>query len=152
MAAAADGILNSSPSALALSALQRAHAAAFIDGHDALGLAITCYPMHLLPVNSTGVGGVAFSFVEAVEWMRFETEQDYHVYAGKIEAASHQVEEAIDAMREGMRRGWLQSAAVLQRVEEQVRHPKQLDIHKHECPIHMRLTVAQPPHLGAFYR
>ena len=40
MAAAADGILNSSPSALALSPLQRAHVAAFIDGHDALGLAM----------------------------------------------------------------------------------------------------------------
>ena len=61
MAAAADSILNSSPSAVALSPLQRAHAAAFIDGHDALGLAITCYPMHLLPINSTGVGGVPFS-------------------------------------------------------------------------------------------
>jgi hypothetical protein len=58
MAAAADSILNSSPSALALSTLQRAHAAAFIDSHDALGLAITCYPMYLRPINSTGVGGV----------------------------------------------------------------------------------------------
>lgn len=120
MAAAADSILNSSPSALALSPLQRVHAAAFIDAHDALGLAVTCYPMHLLPLNSTGVGGVAFSFVESVEWLRLETVQDYDVYAGKIEAASRQVEEAIVAMREGMRRGWLQAAAVVQRVEEQV--------------------------------
>ena len=120
MAAAADSILNSSPSALALSTLQRAHAAAFIDSHDALGLAITCYPMYLRPINSTGVGGVPFSFTETVEWMRFETEGDYEIYAGKIEAASGQVEEVILAMREGMRRGWLQSAAVVQRVEEQV--------------------------------
>ena len=87
MAAAADSILNSSPSALALSTLQRAHAAAFIDSHDALGLAITCYPMYLRPINSTGVGGVPFSFTETVEWMRFETEGDYEIYAGKIEAA-----------------------------------------------------------------
>ncbi len=64
MSAAADSILNSSPSAVALTPLQRAHAIAFIDGHDALGLAITCYPMHLLPINSTGVGGVPFSFTE----------------------------------------------------------------------------------------
>ena len=52
--------------------------------------------------------------------MRFETEGDYEISAGKIEAASGQVEEVIQAMREGMRRGWLQSAAVVQRVEEQV--------------------------------
>jgi uncharacterized protein (DUF885 family) len=76
--------------------------------------------MYLLPINSTGVGGVPFSFTETVEWMRFETEGDYEIYAGKIEAASGQVEEVILAMREGMRRGWLQSAAVVQRVEEQV--------------------------------
>jgi hypothetical protein len=120
MAAAADSILSSSPSALALSPLQRVHAAAFVDAHDALGLAVTCYPMHLLPINSTGVGGVAFSFIESVEWLRRETVQDYDVYAGKIEAASRQVEEAIAAMREGMRRGWMQAAVVLQRVEEQV--------------------------------
>jgi hypothetical protein len=112
MAAAADNILNSYPSAAALSPLQRAHAAAFIDGHDALGLAITCYPLHLLPVNSTGVGGVPFSFVESVEWMRFDSAEDYGVYAGKVEAASGQVEEVVVAMREGVRRGWLQSAAV----------------------------------------
>jgi uncharacterized protein (DUF885 family) len=120
MAAAADHILNTSPSALALSPLQRAHAAAFIDGHDALGLAITCYPMHLLPLNSVGVGGVPLSFVETVEWMRFESVEDYDIYAGKVEAASGQVEEVIVAMREGMRRGWLQAAAVVHRVEEQV--------------------------------
>ena len=60
-------------------------------------------------------------FTETVEWMRFESEEDYKVYAGKIEAASVQVEEAIVALREGMRRGWVQSAAVVQRVEEQVR-------------------------------
>ena len=60
-------------------------------------------------------------FTETVEWMRFESEEDYKVYAGKIEAASGQVEEAIVALREGMRRGWVQSAAVVQRVEEQVR-------------------------------
>ena len=120
MAAAADSILNS-PSAVALSPLQRVHATAFIDAHDALGLAVTCYPMHLLPINSTGVGGVTFSFTESVEWLRLETAQDYDVYAAKIEAAGRQVEEAIVAMREGMRRGWLQAAAVVQRVEEQVR-------------------------------
>jgi uncharacterized protein (DUF885 family) len=120
MAAAADAILNSSPSALSLTALQRAHAAAFIDGHDTLGLAITCYPMFLLPINSTGVGGVQFSFAETVEWMRFETVGDYEIYARKIEAASRQVAEVMLAMREGMRRGWMQCAAVVHRVEEQV--------------------------------
>jgi len=128
MAAAADHILNSSASALALSPLQRAHAASFIDGHDALGLAITCYPIHLMPLNSVGVGGVSLSFVETVEWMRFETADDFEVYAGKVEAASGQVEEVIVAMREGMRRGWLQTAAVVQRVEEQVKTRRHVNL------------------------
>jgi hypothetical protein len=60
-------------------------------------------------------------FTETVEWMRLESEEDYTVYAGKIEAASGQVQEAVVALREGMRRGWVQSAAVVYRVEEQVR-------------------------------
>jgi len=74
-------------------------------------------PLYLLPLNSIGAGGVCFSFLEHLEWMRLETQADLETLVLRLEACPGQNEEFIESMREGLRRGFIASTAQLRRVE-----------------------------------
>ena len=42
--------------------------------------------LYLLPINSMGVGGVVFSFIESVEMMRFESSDDFEYYLKRLKS------------------------------------------------------------------
>lgn len=74
-------------------------------------------PLYLLPLNSIGAGGVCFSFLEHLEWMRLETAADLDTFVKRLESCPRQLEEFIESMREGLRTGYVASSAQLRKVE-----------------------------------
>ncbi len=54
----------------------------------------------MMPINGTA-GGVVNSFMEHIEWMRFEQPKDYELYLYRLVDFHHQIEQFILAMREG---------------------------------------------------
>ena len=51
----------------------------FKDQHELLIQCIMKSPLFLIPVNGMGAGGVLFSFLESIEWMRFEKLNDFKI-------------------------------------------------------------------------
>ena len=81
---------------------------------------ISVSKMHLMPLNSMGVGGALYSFVENVELMRFESTKDYRLYLVKLEAFHWQIDMFIASLKEGLSQGIVSSRAVARNVEEQL--------------------------------
>lgn len=77
-------------------------------------------PLYLFPINSMGAGGVLFSFVESVEWMPFNTSEDYEVYLQRLQACPKQLDQFVSAMKEGINRGIVASTAMIRDVESQL--------------------------------
>jgi hypothetical protein len=52
----------------------------FISIHSDLADAIVNCPTFFFPINSMDAGCITYSFSESVEWMRFESLDDYELY------------------------------------------------------------------------
>lgn len=87
--------------------------------HEAMIDAIKLCPSYLMPINCTA-GGAVQNFMEAVEWMRFETEDDFALYHQRLLAFPAQMEEYIAAMRYGLSIGVIASVAMMTGVEKQL--------------------------------
>ena len=61
----------------ALSKQDRVTSTLFRSQHSDIIEGITKCPFYLMPVNSIGAGGITFSFLESIEWMRFEHIKDF---------------------------------------------------------------------------
>lgn len=96
-----------------LSKADQIFAALFKDQHEQLARAVKSCPLFLIPVNSTGTGGICNSFVESVEWMRFETRHDYDVLLARLRECPRQIDEFVAAMKEGVAQGYVASTAVM---------------------------------------
>jgi uncharacterized protein (DUF885 family) len=81
---------------------------------------VTNCPFYLIPLNSVGAGCVTYSFLESIEWMRFESVNDYAVYLKKLKCFHRQTEDIIDSMREGIRRGFTCSVDVCHDIVDQL--------------------------------
>jgi uncharacterized protein (DUF885 family) len=92
----------------------------FRNMHAELVESIDNHPLYLIPINSIGVGCVAFSFSESVEWLRFDSVNDFELYLKKLHAFHAQVDETIECMREGVKRGYVASKATVVEVESQL--------------------------------
>ena len=93
-----------------------------------------------MPINSIGTGCATYGFIEAIEWMRFDTKdgthslihlplghlliyllnQDYLMYQNRINAISEQMDDYIAALREGVTRGYISSVDVCRNFESQI--------------------------------
>lgn len=92
----------------------------FKNGHSELAEFVETAPLYLLPLNSVGAGCITFNFTESVEWMRFESVADFEIYRNKLIACRTQVDETIEVMREGIKRGFVCSAAQVHGMSEQL--------------------------------
>jgi len=85
--------------------------------HVELIQAIEKCPFYLIPVNTMYNGGLCYSFLESIEWMRFEVDSDFEVLLTRLQAFPNQVNQYIEAMREGMRRGFTASKPIVADME-----------------------------------
>ena len=92
----------------------------FAMSHNGIAKNIEHCKSHLYALNSTGTGCPTFSFIEAVEWMRFENIADYKLYLRRLNAFPTQIQMFIDSFREGIRTGYTCSRAQVRKVESQV--------------------------------
>ena len=92
----------------------------FATSHGGIAKNIELCKTHLYALNSTGTGCPTFSFIEAVEWMRFETIADYKLYLRRLNAFHVQMQMVISSLREGIRTGYTCSRAQVRKVESQV--------------------------------
>lgn len=77
---------------------------------------------HLMPVNSIGVGGVHENFLELLEWMNFDTEEDYNKYLQRLMAFPKQAQGWCDLLAYGSgMRGIKASQSMLRRVPDRLR-------------------------------
>jgi uncharacterized protein (DUF885 family) len=86
--------------------------------HTDMVHSLATIPMHLLPVNSIGAGGICFSFLESLEWIQMETAADVEIVVKRVDACPRQIEQFIESMQEGLRTGFVASAAQLRRVND----------------------------------
>lgn len=96
------------------------YARLFENQHAEVETSIDLAPLYLFPINSMGAGGVLNSFIESVEWMRFETEEDYQRYLRRLRAVPDQIQEFKDCMKTGLARGYVASQAMLRNVDSQL--------------------------------
>lgn len=73
-----------------------------------------------MPINSVGTGCATYGFIEAIEWMRFDTRDDYLKYQSRVKAIADQMDDYIAALREGIRRGYISSVDVCRNFETQL--------------------------------
>ena len=91
--------------------------------------------MYLMPINSMGVGGVTFSFMENVEMMRFECTKDFEVYLLRLKAFHIQVDQFLESLKEGLKFNMISSHAMCRRVEEQLEEVISSDMTMLKAPI-----------------
>ncbi len=118
------------------------YASLFERMHSEIVSALQQCPSHLMPINSIGCGGVVFSFLESIEWMRFENLGDFELYSRRLFAFPAQVDEFIAAMREGVRRGFVASAAVAKDVQAQVVAILEGDLPELNAPLNTESGIA----------
>eukprot|EP00928_Gymnodinium_smaydae_P012386 TRINITY_DN14498_c0_g1_i1.p1 TRINITY_DN14498_c0_g1~~TRINITY_DN14498_c0_g1_i1.p1 ORF type:complete len:617 (+),score=112.26 TRINITY_DN14498_c0_g1_i1:84-1853(+) len=76
---------------------------------------------HLMPINSIGNGGVHESFLELLDWMRFEDEEDFEKYLERLMSFPGQVADFTDLLAYGAcMKGRSASKAMMYRVEERL--------------------------------
>ena len=88
--------------------------------HSDLSESIDRFPLFLIPINSIGVGCITYAFSESVEWLRFDSLNDFDRYLKKLRAFHVLVDENIECMREGMKKGYVASSAAVVNVESQL--------------------------------
>ena len=103
-----------------LTSQQSIFAQLFRSMHSELARSIDDFPLYLMSINSIGVGCVAYSFSESVEWLRFDSVNDFELYLKKLHAFHAQVDETIECMREGVKRGYIASKDTVVDVESQL--------------------------------
>ena len=81
---------------------------------------ISTAKLYLLPINSMGVGGVTMSFIENIELMRLICPADFELYLQRLRAFHTQIDQFIEALREGVRTGMVASKAICKDVEAQL--------------------------------
>lgn len=75
---------------------------------------------HLMPINSIGVGGVHYNFIELLDWMVYETEKDWENYILRICAFGPQAQGYQDLLAYGAMRKIVASKAMMRKVPEQL--------------------------------
>lgn len=90
---------------------------------------------HLMPVNGVGVGPVYENFLETMEWMRFETEEDFQTYLARLMAFPAQVQSYTDLLAYGAMRGVTASESMMRRVPGRLRELSEQDVPKLTDPI-----------------
>jgi uncharacterized protein (DUF885 family) len=91
---------------------EKIHCDLFVSMHEDLIAFVDTCPMYLLPINSMGYGAVTNNFLECVEWMRFETISDFNKYLATLKCFDTQMDQFIEALREGIRQNIIQSKDV----------------------------------------
>eukprot|EP00747_Dinoflagellata_sp_TGD_P165731 gnl/TRDRNA2_/TRDRNA2_187458_c0_seq1.p1 gnl/TRDRNA2_/TRDRNA2_187458_c0~~gnl/TRDRNA2_/TRDRNA2_187458_c0_seq1.p1 ORF type:complete len:629 (+),score=115.72 gnl/TRDRNA2_/TRDRNA2_187458_c0_seq1:88-1887(+) len=77
---------------------------------------------HCLPINSIGCSGVHENFLEVVEWMRFETEDDFKIYLNRLMAFADQVDGYCNLLAYGCgMRGMSASKSMLRRIPDRLK-------------------------------
>ena len=89
----------------------------FIQMHRDLIDGISKCPLYLMPINSMGCGGALYSFIESIEWMHFDTLEDYQSYLARLKSAPTQMEQFIEVMTEGISKQIVASTAMCRSVE-----------------------------------
>ena len=92
----------------------------FRNQHSDIVFNIINCPLYLIPVNSIGAGGITFSFLESIEWMRFESMKDFKVLLNRIHFFPQQADEYITSLQEGIKRNFVASHPMIQGVENQL--------------------------------
>jgi len=77
------------------------------------GIELCC---HLMPINSIGIGGVHENLLELLEWMHFDTEDDFKTYSSRLMAFPEQVEGYCNLLAYGAWQGVPASKSMLRRV------------------------------------
>lgn len=70
-------------------------------------------PLYLLPINSIGAGGISFSFLEAIEWLRLESSADLEVLLSRLKCLPQQMNEYIECLKAGLEAGYVASQAMM---------------------------------------
>ena len=99
---------------------------------------------YLLPINSMGVGGVTMSFVENVEMMRLACQADFDLYLRRLRAFHVQIDQFIEALKEGVRTGMVASKAMCKDVESQLEQLISSDLDM------LRAPFMPPPEKAAY--
>jgi uncharacterized protein (DUF885 family) len=110
MAKRAGDLMSTSGGALSSSDVK--YLTLFMDHHREVADNISACPLYLLPFNSIGAGGVCFSFLESIEWMRLKEEKDFKLLLHRIRAFPLQIDQFIRSMREGIVRGYVANTAM----------------------------------------
>lgn len=92
----------------------------FIKQHEDVVDAIKNCKMFLIPINGIGAGCVTYSFIESIEWMRFQSAEDYQLFLDRLIACPVQVDQFIEAFREGVRQNIIASFPMTRNVVEQL--------------------------------
>ena len=92
----------------------------FREQHSEAAIGIMDCPLYLMPLNSIGAGGICFSFLETIEWMRFEKIVDFETLYQRMFAYPLQASQYITSMKEGISRGYIASNAMTINVEKQI--------------------------------
>lgn len=91
---------------------------------------------HLMPINSIGIGGVYNNFIETVEFMPFETEEDFVKYLGRLMAFPKQVEGFQDLLAYGRgMRGITASKSMMRGVAERMKQLIEGDLAELHAPL-----------------
>ena len=85
--------------------------------HQDMATAIGQVKAHLVPLNSIGAGGVQFSFLESLEWLRLDSHADLQVALARLRACPTQLSEFQEAMRSGIASRITASAPMMRRVD-----------------------------------
>ena len=60
---------------------------------------------HLMPINSMGVGGVLYSFMENIEMMRFDYQKDFEIYLKRLHGFHTQIDQFMESLKVGIKEG-----------------------------------------------
>lgn len=99
---------------------EKIYAALFERMHSDIVAALDLCPFYLFPINSMGCGGPGFSFLESIEWMRFEKESDFELYLRRLRAFPRQLEQMVESLRRGVEVGFVASKAMCRDVDAQI--------------------------------
>lgn len=89
--------------------------------HKEIVMSIDIVKMYLMPLNSIGAGCPTYSFIESIEWMRFESKEDYLVYLDRLNAFPRQMQDFIKSCREGLNQKLVASVAMVRNISSQLR-------------------------------
>jgi uncharacterized protein (DUF885 family) len=88
----------------------------FVKQHEDLIEALEHAKMFLIPINGIGAGCPTYSFIETIEWMRFESLEDYQLYLDRLRACPRQIDQFIDSFEEGIKQNIVASLPMTRNV------------------------------------